>query len=71
MTIQLYLALIAAVLFQLHTGRRPNKRMLELFQLHQMGWASTEDLLAGLAREQQREETRQKREQTRKIKKLG
>lgn len=70
-TIQLYLALIAAVLFQLHTGRRPNKRMLELFQLHQMGWASTEDLLAGLAREQQREETRQKREQARKIKKLG
>jgi len=57
-TIQLYLALIAAVLFQLHTGRRPNKRMLELFQLHQLGWASTEDLLAGLEREQQREDRR-------------
>jgi hypothetical protein len=57
-TIQLYLALIAAVLFQLHTGRRPNKRMLELFQLHQLGWASMDDLLAGLAREQAREQRR-------------
>ena len=52
-TLQLYLALIAAVLFQLYTGRRPNKRMLELFQLHQLGWASTEDLIAGLHREQE------------------
>jgi hypothetical protein len=57
-TLQLYLVLIAAVLFQLHTGRRPNKRMLELFQLHQLGWASTEDLLRALAREQQREQRR-------------
>jgi hypothetical protein len=57
-TLQLYLALIAAVLFQLHTGRRPNKRMLELFQLHQLGWASTEDLLAALERDQQREQRR-------------
>lgn len=57
-TLQLYLALIAAVLFQLHTGRRPNKRMLELFQLHQLGWASTEDLLRALEREQQREQRR-------------
>jgi Transposase DDE domain len=57
-TIQLYLALIAAVLFQLHTGRRPNKRMMELFQLHQLGWATTQDLMAGLEREQQREQRR-------------
>lgn len=57
-TIQLYLALIAAVLFQLHTGRRPNKRMMELFQLHQLGWASTQDLMAGLEREQVRQERR-------------
>lgn len=53
--LQLYLALIAAVLFQLHTGRRPNKRMLELFQLHQQGWATTEELIRALQREQQRE----------------
>lgn len=58
-TLQLYLALIAAVLLQLHTGRRPNRRMLELLQLHQLGWASTTELLAGLEREQQREEKRQ------------
>jgi len=54
-TIQLYLALIAAALFQLHSGRRPNKRMMELFQLHQLGWASTEDLMEALRKEQQRE----------------
>ena len=58
MTLQLYLALIAAVLFQLHTGRRPNRRMLELFQWHQLGWASTDDLIAGLQREQEREDRR-------------
>ncbi len=57
-TLQLYLALIAAVLFQLHTGRRPNKRMLELFQLHQQGWATTEEVILGLQREQQREAVR-------------
>jgi hypothetical protein len=57
-TLQLYLALIAAVLFQLHTGRRPNKRMLELFQLHQLGWATTEELIKGLLREQEREAKR-------------
>ena len=57
-TLQLYLALIAAVWFQLHTGRRPNKRMLELFQLHQLGWATTEELIKGLLREQEREAKR-------------
>jgi hypothetical protein len=59
-TIQLYLALIAAVLFQLHTGRRPNRRMMELFQLHQLGWASTEELIAGLQREHQRQHAAKK-----------
>jgi hypothetical protein len=52
--IQLYLALIAAVLLQLATGRRPNKRMLELIQMHQLGWATLEELLAGLEREKAR-----------------
>ena len=60
-TIQLYLALIAAVLLQLATGRRPNKRMLELIQLHQLGWATLAELLAGLEREQAREERRTKK----------
>jgi hypothetical protein len=59
-TLQLYLALIAAVLLQLHLGRRPNKRMLELLQLHQMGWATTEELIAGIQREQEREDRRRK-----------
>jgi hypothetical protein len=58
--IQLYLALIAGVLLQLWLGRRPNKRMLELLQLHQAGWASTEELIAGLYLEEQREATRKK-----------
>ena len=53
-TIQLYLALIAAVLLQLATGQRPNKRMLELIQLYQMSWASLEELIAGLQAERER-----------------
>lgn len=57
-TIQLYLALVAAVLLQLATGQRPNKRMLELIRLHQMGWATLEELTRGLERELQRAERR-------------
>ncbi|HVV73372.1 MAG TPA: IS4 family transposase [Verrucomicrobiae bacterium] len=53
-TLQLYLALIASVLLQLFLGRRPNKRMLELLQLHQMGWASTTELMAAIERQQLR-----------------
>jgi hypothetical protein len=50
-TIQLYLALIAAVLLQLATGQRPTKRMLELIQLYQLGWATLSELTRGLERE--------------------
>jgi len=57
-TVQLYLALIAAVLLQLFTGRRPNRRMLELIRLHQMGWATLEELTNGVACEVQRAERR-------------
>jgi hypothetical protein len=49
-TIQLYLALIASVLLQLATGGRPDKRMLELLQMYQLGWASLEELQAGVER---------------------
>jgi hypothetical protein len=42
--IQLYLALIAALLFQGFTGQRPNQRQMELIQLYLMGWATAEDL---------------------------
>lgn len=57
-TIQLYLALIAAVLWQLAIGRRPNKRMLELLQLYQMGWATVDELIGGLKVESARAERR-------------
>jgi hypothetical protein len=53
-TIQLYLALIAAMLLHLSCGQRPNKRMLELIRLYQMGWATLEELTSGLERELQR-----------------
>jgi hypothetical protein len=59
-SLQLYLALIAAVLLQLCLGRRPNKRMLELIQLHQMGYATTQEVIAGLKGEQAREVGRKK-----------
>ena len=44
--IQLYLALIASLLFQFYTGCRPTKRIMELIHFYQMGWASAEDLIA-------------------------
>ena len=50
-TLQLYLALIAAVLLQLYTGRRPTKRMLELIRFYLLGVASPEELSRGLHRE--------------------
>jgi hypothetical protein len=53
-TIQLYLALIAAVLLQLATGQRPNRRLLELIRLYQIGWATLDELLAGVTRQSQR-----------------
>jgi len=52
--IQIYLALIAALLLQLYTGRRPNQRMMELLQWHQLGLASTQELQSGLERERSR-----------------
>jgi hypothetical protein len=57
---QLYLALIAAVLLQQALGRRPNRRMLELIQLHQMGVATLDELMAGLRREAERAAARRK-----------
>ena len=58
--IELYPALIAALLLQLYTGAAPNRRALELIQLHLLGVASLDELLAGLAREQARVAHRQK-----------
>lgn len=52
--IEIYLALIAALLLQLYTGQRPNKRMMELIQLYLMGMASLEELWQGLQRHKKR-----------------
>lgn len=48
---QMYLALIAALLLQLYTGKRPGKRMLELIQWYLLGWATLEDLQSALDRQ--------------------
>ena len=58
--IQIYLALIAALLLQLYTGRKPNKRMMELLQWHQMGIATEAELAAELERERLRLAARKK-----------
>ena len=50
--LQLYLALIASVLFPFYTGRRPNKRQMEFIQFYLMGWATVEDLVRFLKREE-------------------
>jgi hypothetical protein len=44
--LQCYLALIAAQLLLLYTGRRPNKRQMETIQFYLMGWCSVEELVA-------------------------
>jgi hypothetical protein len=49
--LQLYLTLIAALLLQLYTGQRPNRRMLEAIQFYFLGLLSLEDLAAALARQ--------------------
>jgi hypothetical protein len=51
--IQLYLALIAAMLLQLYTGQRPNRRMMELIQFYLLGVATLEELWEGLEKQRQ------------------
>lgn len=50
--IQIYLILIKALLLAALTGRKPNKRMMELLRWHQMGWADDEELARHLAAEE-------------------
>lgn len=52
--IQIYLALIAALLLQLYTGRAPNRRMMELIQFYLLGVATLDELWAGVERERVR-----------------
>jgi hypothetical protein len=58
--LQIYLALIAALLLQLYTGQRPNRRLMELLQFYAMGWATVDDLMAGVQREQAKAERKKK-----------
>jgi hypothetical protein len=58
--LQLYLALIAALLFQHYSGRRPSKRQMELIQMYLLGWATAEELAALLQKQIAREPTHQK-----------
>ena len=51
--LQLYLVVIAAVLLHQALGVRPNKRMMELLHLYQMGWATLDELEAGLQRQKE------------------
>jgi hypothetical protein len=59
-SLQIYLALIAALLLQLYTGQAPNRRRMELIQFYLLGVASLDDLWAGLQRERQRQARRKK-----------
>lgn len=59
-TVQLYLALIAALLLQLYTGQRPNRRMMELIQFYLLDVATLDDLCAGIERERARLARRKK-----------
>jgi Transposase DDE domain len=58
--IQLYLALIASLLFQAYTGQRPSKRIFELIRFYLMGWASADELARLLSEHLQREQARKK-----------
>ena len=49
--IQIYLTLIAAQLFLLFTGDRPNRRALELLQFMMIGWATPEEVVALLKKQ--------------------
>lgn len=50
MQLQVYLALIAAVLLMLLTRKRPNKRSMEAIQFYLQGWATEEELAEKMSR---------------------
>ena len=50
MQIQFYAALIASLLVLLYTGRKPNKRIWEILQLHFSGWAEWKDVEVYIAK---------------------
>jgi hypothetical protein len=44
--IQIYCAIIASLMLQLFTGKRPNKRAMEVIQFYMMGMVDLEELIA-------------------------
>lgn len=52
--IQVYCALIAALMLQLLTGKRPGKRAMELIRMYLMGYAQLEEVVALLGLEKNR-----------------
>jgi hypothetical protein len=44
--IQIYSALIAALMLQAFTGKRPGKRAMELIRMHLMGYANLNEMIA-------------------------
>ena len=48
--IQIYCALIAAILIHLQTGQKPDKRMMFLLGMYLAGWASEQEVIAALSR---------------------
>jgi len=44
--IQIYCALIAALMLQLLTGKRPGKRAMELIRMYMMGYARLDEVIA-------------------------
>lgn len=58
--IEIYLALIAALLLQLYTGQPPNRRMMELIQFYLLGVATLDELERGLEAERARVARRKK-----------
>lgn len=48
--IQIYTALILALLLSSLTGKRPNQRQMEAIQLHLMGWVTDEELIRVLTK---------------------
>lgn len=58
--IEIYLALIAALLLQLYTGQAPNRRMMEMIQFYLLGVADLEELWAAAQRQREQVARRKK-----------
>ena len=59
--IQVYCAIIACLLINIQTGRKPTKRTFEMLCYHLMGWASDEELLRHLEKLKLRDEAAAKK----------